>query len=225
MKFTLKRTACQYRDTIKRGELPTGKSERERWFFCTMVLMDLAQRLEAILFYIGEPISRVDLVNLTEATPEDTGVALLALQSALTARGLRLIITDTDVSLVTAPECAELIERMRKEELKRDIGKAGAETLSIILYRGPLSRTDIDYIRGVNSSFILRNLLVRGLIVRTANPKDQRTYVYGVSTDLLAQLGVTKKEDLPDYEHIMTAIDTFEKNRETELSAAPSSLS
>jgi segregation and condensation protein B len=126
---------------------------------------------------------------------------------------VRLLEAGTLVALVTAPELAETLETLRKEELKRDIGKAGAETLSIILYRGALSRVDIDYIRGVNSSFILRNLMMRGLVARTQNPKDTRTFVYDITPELLQLLGVTSRNQLPDYEMILTKLDQFERER------------
>lgn len=182
--------------------------------------MELAERIEAILFYEGEPVKRADLVRLTKATLEEVNVALESLYTALNARGVRLLLTDEEATLVTAPELADMIESMRKEELKRDIGKAGAETLAIVLYRGPISRADIDYIRGVNSSFILRNLLMRGLVTRKENEKDARTFVYIASSELYAELGITKREELPEYEAILSRLDTFEKERTNETATA-----
>lgn len=176
--------------------------------------MGLEKLVEAILFYKGEPVLVADLVKATGHSNEEVRTALSVLQSSLTERGLRLVLTENDATLVTAPEFSETIESMRKEEMKRDIGKAGAETLSIILYRGLVSRTDIDYVRGVNSSFILRNLLMRGLIVREQNKKDARTFVYSASPELLQNLGVTKRENLPDYEAILARIDSYEQERE-----------
>lgn len=178
--------------------------------------MELAQRIEAILFYEGEPVKRADLVRLTGNSLEEVALALTALAASLSGRGVRLLLTDEDACLVTAPELSDMIETMRKEELKRDIGKAGAETLAIVLYRGPLSRADIDYIRGVNSSFILRNLLMRGLILRKENEKNTRTFVYTASSELYAELGITTREELPEYEAILARLDTFEKERMNE---------
>jgi len=68
----------------------------------------------------------------------------------------------------------------------------------LIAYLGPISRAQIDYFRGVNSSFILRNLLMRGLIERVSESAD-RSYSYQISFDLLKHLGISKIEDLPDY--------------------------
>ncbi len=179
--------------------------------------MDLAQRIEAVLFYKGEPVAKREMARILAVSDDAIATALTALRASLEGRGLRLLEAGEEIALVTAPELSETLEQIRKEELKRDIGKAGAETLSIILYRGPVTRTDIDYVRGVNSSFILRNLLMRGLIERTPNPKDSRTFVYDASPELLQMLGVTNRTELPDYGGILAKLDQFEKERTDEL--------
>jgi segregation and condensation protein B len=114
---------------------------------------------------------------------------------------------------------AELVEKIRREELSRDIGRAGLETLSAILYRGPLTRSEVDFIRGVNSSQILRTLLVRGLIRRVTNPKDERSFLYEPTTELFAQLGISHVADLPDYASVrahLTELEAAYRAKETE---------
>ena len=86
------------------------------------------------------------------------------------------------------------------------------ETLTIILYRGPLKRSMIDYIRGVNSQFTLRNLLIRGLIEKETDPKDERTYLYKPSADLFRYMNISDKKDLQEYNEINEKIDAFIKN-------------
>ena len=127
---------------------------------------------------------------------------------------MTLVQTDEDVMLGTAKELSPLIEQLTKEELTRDLGKAGLETLSIVLYQGPISRADIDYIRGVNSQFILRALLIRGLVERVDNPTDARSYLYKPTLDLLSHLGVSKIADLPEYEQVKKDIETFKQTTE-----------
>lgn len=114
---------------------------------------------------------------------------------------------DNEVMLGTAPELSGLLEEIVKSELSEDIGRAGLETLAIVLYQSPITRAKIDFIRGVNSSFILRNLAVRGLVERVTNPNDSRSYLYKPSFQLLSHLGVTRVEDLPDYNSVNTSID------------------
>ena len=126
--------------------------------------------------------------------------ALKNLSVSLENRGICLVTTDQEASLATAPEMKDIIEQIAKDEMSREIGRAGLETLAIILYNGPLSRREINYIRGVNSTFILRNLCIRGLVEREEDPKDQRTYRYKGSLELLAHLGVKKFEELPEFE-------------------------
>ena len=109
--------------------------------------------------------------------------------------------------LATSPQFSEFFRDLAREEQTKDLGKAGLETLAIVLYQGPVSKNKIEYIRGVNSSFVLRTLLIRGLIERVPNPEDQRSYLYRPTFDALAHVGVTKVEDLPDYEALVKQIE------------------
>jgi len=178
--------------------------------------MNLSAKIEAILFWKAEPISFKKLAALLNEKPEAVKVALIELEAALKGRGLTLVQTDEEVMLGTAKELSPLIEQLTKEELARDLGKAGLETLSIVLYQGPISRADIDYIRGVNSQFILRNLLIRGMVERVDNPKDARSYLYKSTLQLLSHLGVSKITDLPEYEKVRSDIETFKAGQQAE---------
>lgn len=180
--------------------------------------MTLEMQIEALLFYKTEPISFDELAKFFSVPIEEILTTINELSKSLTNRGVRIVVTDTTVQLVTAPEVAELIERVRKEELRGEIGKAGAETLAIILYKGPLSRIEVDRIRGVNSTFIIRNLLIRGLIERRPHPTDSRSYTYAITASLLNHLGIGSREELPDFANIMNALDLFEKQSSEENS-------
>jgi segregation and condensation protein B len=92
-----------------------------------------------------------------------------------------------------------LIEKIIKEERERDLGRAGIETLAIIAYKGPVSKKEIEYIRGVNSQFALRNLLLRGLVERKASSWDERVIVYSITADALRHLGLGSITELPEY--------------------------
>jgi segregation and condensation protein B len=171
------------------------------------------QQLEAILFYKAQPLNKNELMKLLALEDEAFATAVDSLRNRLPSGATRLLETETELSLVTAPEHDELIESLRRNELKRDIGKAGAETLAIVLYRGPLTRAEIDRIRGVNSAYIVRNLQVRGLIERGTNPKRTE---YQATSQLLAHLGITHKRELPNYESILNQLDTFEATTSAE---------
>ncbi len=169
----------------------------------------LSSKLEAILFWKAEPVSMKKLGSLLGVGAKELRESLMELAVALKGRGLTLVQTDDDVMLGTAKEYSSLIEQLTKEELTRDLGKAGLETISIILYQGPVGRADIDYIRGVNSQFILRNLLIRGLVERVDNPTDSRSFLYKPTLDLLSHLGVSKIQDLPEFEQVRKDIESF----------------
>ncbi len=179
----------------------------------------LSSQIEAILFYKAEPLTLKRLAQILKREEEEIRVAIRELREDLRDRGLSLIEWEDEVTLGTSKEISTLIETLSKEELTKDLGKAGLETLSTILYQGPLSRAEIDYIRGVNSQFILRNLLVRGLIERVENPKDQRSFLYKPTIELLSYLGVSKITDLPDYEAVRRDIENFKRETQHEESA------
>jgi segregation and condensation protein B len=182
-------------------------------------MFNLENKIEAILFFKGEAVSIKQLGVLLSVEKQEIIVALESLKQNLQNRGLRLIKNEDKVMLGTAPEIFDLIEGLRKDELSKDLGKAGLETLSIILYKGPITRSEIDYIRGVNSSSILRNLLVRGLVERKTNEKNQRIFLYSPTFELLQFLGITNLEELPEFNEIKEEFLKKEKDesgKETE---------
>lgn len=171
----------------------------------------LPQHIEAILFWRGNPLSISALSKITGASKEAVADALKQVKIDLAPRGIVLIEHDGEYTLGTNPDSAKLIEAARTEELSKDLGKAGLETLAIVLYQGPIRRSDIDYIRGVNSNFILRNLLIRGLIERKPDPKDSRASVYSASIELLRFLGLSHISNLKDYEAIQSTISQYKE--------------
>lgn len=177
--------------------------------------LTLDARLEALLFFKGEPVKKKKLAELLEITGPELEQAILSLEQALSGRGLRIIHKEDVLELRTAPEASALIETLIKEDLHRDLGKAGVETLAIIAYKAPVAKRDIDFIRGVNSSFILRNLMVRGLIERSSSRQDARSFVYSPTTDLLGHLGIERINDLPEYESVQQEIKAFYENEKT----------
>ena len=179
--------------------------------------MKLDSLIESILYYKGEPMSRKELCKLLEVTESTLEEALATLRKNIEGRGIALIETDDEISLGTAKEASETIEKISKEEMNKEIGKAGLETLTIVAYKGPIGRNAIDNIRGVNSSFILRNLMIRGLIERMQDPNDQRAYLYKPSMELLNFLGLAKIDDLPEYVRISQELkepENVAENRE-----------
>jgi segregation and condensation protein B len=175
--------------------------------------MELHHQIEAILFYQAEPITVKRLSELVKQSEEETRNALTTLGDALLSSGLRLLQNNNEVTLGTTPEASAIIEAITKEELNRELSKASLETLAIVLYKGPVTRAEIDYVRGVNSTFILRNLLIRGLIEKVENPKDQRSYLYRSTLALLEYMGVANVSELPEYSETLAALDAFAQTK------------
>ncbi len=173
------------------------------------LLMNLDSKIEAILFWKSEPISIKKLSEILKVSPAQIEESAKILDNKLKDRGLDLLWHDNQLELRTNSSSSEIIKNLSREELSKDLGKAGLETLAIILYKGPVKKSEIDYIRGVNSQFILRNMLVRGLIKRQVDPKDARSFVYKASFDLLSHLGIKTLRDLPEFENIKNQLENF----------------
>lgn len=154
--------------------------------------------LEALLFAAGEALPKKRIVSLLEISDELLSAAVTELKKELTGRGLSLIETDTELELRTSPDAAPVVEAYRKGELSRDLGRAGLEALAIILYQNGATRSEIDWIRGVNSTAAIRSLLLRGLIERGTDTQDKRRIRYTPSVDAYAHLGVGSFDELPN---------------------------
>ena len=173
------------------------------------IMPNLESKIEAVLLFKNEPVSFDELAKWLEEKPESIKEAVSNLREFYKDRGMVLVSDGQVVSLGTHPATSELIEKLQKDELSRELGRAGLETLAIVLYKGPISRREIDHIRGVNSSFILRALLIRGLVERSES--TDRSYSYKTTLKLLEHLGITSQEDLPEYQNAFKKIDDFVK--------------
>lgn len=169
--------------------------------------MTIDAKIESLLFFKTEPVSSSDLAKMLNVSEEEILNGVKILEEKLEERGICLLKKDDSFMLGTAQQMSPVIEDLIKEELNRDLGKAGLETLAIVLYRGPILKSEIDYIRGVNSGFILRNLLVRGLVEKEQN-KGGRGFIYKPTFDLMQHLGVTEAQKLPDFDEINTSLNS-----------------
>ena len=160
--------------------------------------------LESLLFTAGHPVAVKKLAEILETGEVEINSSLkeLADEYEKNERGLRLVFFDGKVQLVASPYSVEAVKRLVKSDFEEDLSPAALETLSIIAYRGPISRIAIENLRGVNCSFILQSLAIRGLIDRKNNPEDGRSYIYNVTFDFLKHLGLNKLEDLPNYQEL-----------------------
>ena len=164
--------------------------------------MKVTSALEAILFLHGEPLSTARLAKLAGAKKAVVEAALRGLQNEYRERGITLIHNSGEWQFATSPGERSIVEKLATSDLRDELSKAGLEVLAIVAYKGPVGRAAIDYIRGVDSSFSLRNLLLRGLVSREENPKDRRSYLYRISTEFLKYFGLRQPHDLPHYDEL-----------------------
>lgn len=177
--------------------------------------MNLEQKLaelEALLFIHGEPLARKKAEKILELGKEDLDSLVSEFEKRLAVenRGLALVRDNEKIQLATKPQFAKLIEGFVKAEMSEDLTPATLEVLSIIAYLGPVSRAQIDYRRGVNSSFTLRNLMLRGLIERLPDPERPSSFLYQPTFEFFRHLGVNGKEELPDFEKFKASLSVSE---------------
>lgn len=160
--------------------------------------LTLAAKLEALLFVAPDAVTPGQLASVLEVTSKEVEEGLEALESILEAGGLRLQRHAGKVQLATAPETSELIERFLELDATTRLSRPALETLALIAYQQPVTRPQVDAVRGVNSDGVMRSLLSKGLIQelgRTEGPG--RPILYGTSADFLGYFGLKSLTELP----------------------------
>lgn len=158
-------------------------------------------QLEAILFASPGPAGVDQLAEAVQAAPTQVEAALAELKREYAQRGLRLQSHRGRAQLTTAPEFAEQVQRFLQLDSRTRLSRAALEVLAIISYRQPITRPEIDAIRGVNSDTSLRTLLRHGLIEETGrSPGPGRPILYATGTEFLQHFGLTSLEELPELE-------------------------
>ncbi|MFA6383244.1 MAG: SMC-Scp complex subunit ScpB [Parcubacteria group bacterium] len=161
----------------------------------------LKSEIESILFISGEPVKISRIAKITGAKKPEIENAIMVLQGEYSGQGGLIILTKEDeIQMATNSENAGIVDQLIKSEIQENLSRAALEVLSIVAYRGPMTRMEVEAIRGVNCSFTLRSLLMRGLVERIENPKDNRGYLYKISFEFLKKLGIDSVAKLPDFE-------------------------
>ena len=168
--------------------------------------MTISAKIESYLFYTGEAVSIKKLAKVFEVSEGEINDGLRTLEQSLEGHGMVLIKNGDEVMLATHPEMGEIIQGIKKQELSDPLSKGALETLAIILYKDGATKPEIDFIRGVNSGFMLRNLQIRGLIEKVANQDDKRVTKYRGTFDTLRYLGISAISELPDFDTFVTEI-------------------
>jgi segregation and condensation protein B len=160
----------------------------------------LAAKIEAVLFLSARPVSFAKLSKLLEVQEKDVREAVesLSQERNIEFSGIHVIVVNNAVELGTNPAFADVLKEMSKEEIESELTRPQLEALTIIAYRGPITKPEIEHIRGVNCSLILRNLLMRGLIIEKEDKRRMQD-IYTVSSEMLRFLGIHSVQELPDF--------------------------
>ena len=175
-------------------------------------IQDTARALEALLFVSGDPMTVQEITRLLQISKQAFTEAKDELIKSLEHRGICLVEHNETFSLSTKSTYADIITRFAQEEYEGPLTRATLETLAIILWKGQTSRAEIDYIRGVNSTSALRTLLMRGLIERKVHSEDARIFQYTATIDLYRFLGISKREELPEFDDIIRSLESAQSN-------------
>jgi len=157
--------------------------------------------IEALLFVAPQPMTPESLAEITGLSLDETEAALATLETRLAASGLRLQRNKKRLQIVSAPEAAPFVEKLLGLEVNLRLSQAALETLAIVAYAQPVTRPQVEAIRGVGSDSVLRTLLSAGLIEEVGRAESVgRPILYGTTFEFLQQFGLQKPEDLPPLE-------------------------
>jgi len=177
-------------------------------------IQERASVVESVLFVHGDPCTRKQLCNFLSCKEDILEEVLQVVRASYQREesGLSLIEKDDTLTLVTRSENAPFIQKMIYKDIYAPLSPALQEVLALVAYRSPITRQTIDHIRGVNSSFALRNLLIRGLIERVNEEEDDRAYRYRPTSLFLESVGLTSLDQLPQYEEVSKNVRLTDEN-------------
>lgn len=160
----------------------------------------LTTKLEAILFATAKPVARAQLKKQLAVSDEVFTQAIEEMKARFNTKnsGIHVLEQDNKLQLITNPEMGEEVSAFLKKEASGPLTRPSLETLGVIAYRGPVTKPEIEQVRGVNCSLILRNLLIRGLIEEHQDSSRLQP-VYTVSVDFLKELGLHRVDELPEF--------------------------
>ncbi len=166
----------------------------------------LKSALESILFVSGKPLSVRELAKITETETAAVKAALSELAAERKHAGVVLLEHEEVYQLATNSRNSAAVKNFLNAELREKLTDATVEVLAIVAYRQPIAKAEIEAIRGVNSQYSLRVLLMRGLIEKIANPNDARGVLYQTTTEFLQHLGLSSLADLPEFQKLVADI-------------------
>lgn len=163
----------------------------------------LARKIESLLFVASRPLSLKKICEQVGEEKKFVGEAIskLAEECKASGRGVQVMEIDGEYQMSTVPESSKLVKDFLKDEMTGELTRPALETLTIVAYRGPIAKPDLEQIRGINCSLILRNLMIKGLVEAKTSDKGGEA-LYNITFDFMRHLGVTKASELSDYEKL-----------------------
>ena len=180
----------------------------------------LTSELESLLLVADKPVSVKELSQVTTAMVSDVQKSLAELICEYQERGIKIIKKGEYYSLVTDPKNSTVVSKFLNEELRHDLSDASLETLSIITYKQPITRIEIEEIRGASSDQLIRNLMIRGLISEVGRKETPgRPILYGTTMEFLQYFGLNSEDEIPKFDitepahpaELFTAIEITEE--------------
>ena len=193
------------------------------------MMTNTTQQLLAVLFAGARPFTVRRLGELCGVTTKDVEASLEELEGWFGTSSLMLQVSGNEVQVVTRPAHAEVVKQVVRDEVSGELSRPSLETLTILAYRGPLTRAELEQVRGVHSSVILRNLMLRGLVVEKEDARlGQPTYA--VTFEFIQHLGLQSLEELPDYvalrghEHVLDVLAELDAEETADAEGASSDV-
>lgn len=177
-----------------------------------MDLSKLKSQILSILFVASKPVAIKELLETLESPEAELKSAIAELVSENASSGIILLAHNNKLQLASNPDNSSAVKKFLSLELREKLTDAAIETLGIVLYRQPVSKAEIENIRGVNSQYILRQLLIRGLIEKIQSPSDRRMQLYKTTLEFMQHLGIKDMKQLPDFEELTKSIELPQSN-------------
>ena len=169
--------------------------------------------LEAVLMVVDEPVTSLSLASVLEQPVADVEAALAELEEGYAAqqRGFTLRQVGGGWRMYSRHEYAPVVERFVLDGQQARLTQASLETLAVIAYRQPVSRSRVAAVRGVNVDGVIRTLLTRGLIEEMGHDDESTAILYGTTSLFLERLGLQSLEDLPALAPYLPEVDVLDE--------------
>lgn len=171
-----------------------------------MELAKLKSQVSSILFSSPKPVTIKELVSILELEESEIKNAVAELVADNQHSGIIILAHDNRLQLASNPENSSIVKKFLAMELREKLTDSALETLAIVLYKQPVSKTEIESIRGVNSQYTLRHLLIRGLIEKVSSTADKRMQLYKTTLEFMQHLGIKDMKELPDFEELTKSV-------------------